>query len=64
MVHFVDSLINIRSIVTPKGFHQTIRTTKVPCILAYDLVVLELEQRFIDQELMNDLEIIYPQYWL
>jgi hypothetical protein len=64
MVHFVDSLINIHSIVSPKGFHQTIRTIKVPCIVAYDLVVFELEQRFLDHKLMNDLGIIYPQYWL
>ncbi len=46
MVHFVDSLINIHSTVTPKGFHQTIRIIKVPCIVAYDLTVLELEQGF------------------
>jgi hypothetical protein len=64
MVHFVDSLINIHFKVTPKGFHQTIRTIKVPCIVAYDLVVFKLEQRVLDHELMNDLGIIYPQYWL
>jgi hypothetical protein len=60
MVHFVDSLISIHSTITPKDFHQTIRTIKVPCIVVYDLVVLELEQRFLDHMLMNDLGIIHP----
>jgi len=31
--------------------------------LLHDVLVLELEQRFPDHELMNVLEIIYPQYW-
>jgi hypothetical protein len=61
MVHFVDSLISIYSTITQKSFHQTIN---IQCIVAYDLVVLELEQRFLDHELMDDLGIIYPRYWL
>jgi hypothetical protein len=64
MVHFVDSLISTHSTVIPKGFHQTIRSINVPYIVVYDLVVHELEQRFLDHELMNDLGIIYPQYSL
>ncbi len=52
MVHFVNSLINIHSTISPKGFHRTIRTIKVPCIVAYDLVVFKLEQRFLDHELI------------
>jgi hypothetical protein len=34
MVYFVDSLISIHSTITQKGFHQTIRTIKVQCIVA------------------------------
>jgi hypothetical protein len=32
-VHFVNSLISIHSTITQKGFHQTIRTIKIQCIV-------------------------------
>jgi hypothetical protein len=64
MVHFVDSLISIDSRVTQKGLYHTTRTSKVQCIVAYDLIALELEHKFLNHDLMNDLGIIYPQYWL
>jgi hypothetical protein len=31
--------------------------------LLHDVLVVELEHRFQDHELMNVLELIYPQYW-
>jgi hypothetical protein len=64
MVHFVDFLISIDSTVTQKGFYHTTRTSKVQCIVAYDLIALKLKRKFLDHDLMNDLRIIYPQYWL
>ncbi len=37
---------------------------KVQCTIACDLLVRELEGKFLNHELMNVLGIIYSQYWL
>jgi len=59
MVHCVDSLSGIHFVVTREGFDQIITFVKVQCIIACDLLVIELERRFLDHELMNVLGIIY-----
>jgi hypothetical protein len=59
MVHCVDSLSGIHFVVTWEGFDQIITFVKVQCIIACDLLVIELERRFLDHELMNVLGIIY-----
>jgi hypothetical protein len=64
MVHYVDSLIGIHSIVTWGGFDQVITSMKARCIVVCDLLVTKLKQRFPIHELMNVFGIIYPQYWL
>jgi hypothetical protein len=64
MVHFVTTLINEHSPVTREHFDQVIRVVKVHYIATCVLLVLELEWRFLDHELMNVFEIIYPHYWL
>jgi hypothetical protein len=43
MVHYVDSLINIHYAVIREGFDQIITFMKVQCIVACDLLVIELE---------------------
>jgi hypothetical protein len=62
MVHYVDYLNGIHFAIIWKGFDQTITSMKVQCIVAYDLLVIELKWRFIDHELMDALGIIHPQY--
>jgi hypothetical protein len=59
MVHYVDFLIGIHSTVTWEGFDQIITFVKAQCIVARDLLVIELERRFLDHELMNAFGIIY-----
>jgi hypothetical protein len=62
MVHFVVILTSEHPPITWQHFDQTIKVVKVQCIATSDLLVLELEWRFLDHELMNVLGIIYPQY--
>jgi hypothetical protein len=62
MVHYVDFLINIHSVVIWEGFDQVITSMKVQCVVVCDLLVIELERRFSYHELMNAFGIIYPQY--
>jgi hypothetical protein len=59
-----DSVILMQFAFTRKGFDQVFKDFKVQCIVACDLLVLELEQKNLDYELMNALGIIYPQYWV
>jgi len=65
MVHYVDPLINIHSLIICEGFEVNILGMKAQCIVACDLLVIESECKFLDHELMmNVLGVIYPQYWL
>jgi len=64
MVHFVIALINEHSLIILEHFDQVIIVVKVHYIATCVLLVLELEWRFLDHELINVLGIIYPQYWL
>jgi hypothetical protein len=41
MVHYVDSLIGIHSIVTQGGYDQIITFVKAQCIVVYDLLVIK-----------------------
>jgi hypothetical protein len=60
MVHYVDFLIGIHSTIIWEGFDQAITSMKVQCTIAHDLLVIELEWKFLDHELINALGIIYP----
>jgi hypothetical protein len=61
MVHFVDHLINIHSIVTLEGFEVVILIVKNHYTISYDLLIIELKHRFLDHEPMNVFMVIYPQ---
>jgi hypothetical protein len=61
MVHFVDHLISIHSLVTLEGFEVVILIVKNHCTISYDLLIIELKHRFLDHELMNVFMVIYPQ---
>jgi hypothetical protein len=63
MVHFVDPLM-ASNLVTCEGFEVIILIVKAQCTIACDLLIMDLECRFLDHELMNILGVIYPQYWL
>jgi len=43
MVHFVDPLICIHSLVTCEGFEVVILTMKAQCTIVCDLLVIELQ---------------------
>jgi hypothetical protein len=64
MAHYVDSVIFMQFAFIRKGFDQVIKVFKVQCIVACDVLVLKLEHKFLDYELMDVLGIIYPQYWV
>jgi hypothetical protein len=61
MVHLIVILTGEHSLVIWESFDQAV---KVQCIATCELLVLELDQRFPNHELMNVLGIIYPQYSL
>jgi len=64
VVHYVDPLINIHSLIICDGFEIDILTMKVQGIVAGDLLIIELECKFLDHKLMtNVIGVIYPQYW-
>jgi hypothetical protein len=62
MVHFIIALINEHSPVILEHFDQVIKVVKVHYIATCVLLILELEWRFLDHELMNVFRIVYPQY--
>jgi hypothetical protein len=45
-----------------KGFNFGL--SNISFTIACDLLVMDLECRFLDHELMNVLGVIYPQHWL
>jgi hypothetical protein len=60
MAHFVTALTTKHSLVTQKHFDQVIKVVKVHYIVTCVLLVLELEWRFLDHDLMSVIGIIYP----
>jgi hypothetical protein len=62
MVHFVDHLTSIHSLVTLKGFEVVILVMKTHCAISCDLLIIELKHRFLDHEWMNVFMVIYPRY--
>jgi hypothetical protein len=64
VVHYVDPLINIHPLIICDRFEVDILTMKVQGIVACDLLIIELECKFLDHKLMtNVIGVIYPQYW-
>jgi hypothetical protein len=61
MVHFIDPLIVFQFSITHDA---TITIVKAQCITTSNLLVTKLKCKFLNHELMNDLRIIYSQYWL
>jgi hypothetical protein len=64
MAHYVNFVVLMHFAFTRKGFDQVFKICKFQCIVTCDVLVLELEHKFLDYELMNALGIIYPQYWV
>jgi hypothetical protein len=58
------SFDGIQSLVICEGFEVVILIVKVQCTIACDLLVMDLECRILDDELMNVFGVIYPKYWL
>lgn len=62
MVHFVDLLTVVHFTITHDGFETIIKTIKAQYIVVYALIIIELECRFLDHELMDAFQNIYPRY--
>ncbi len=48
MVHFVDHLINIHSLVILEGFEVVILVVKTNYNISCDLLIIELKHRFLE----------------
>ncbi len=64
LIHYVNPLIGLHSRITRDGFEVVIKVVKAQCTTTFDLLVIELEQRFPNHELVNAFGVIYPQYQL
>jgi len=53
MVQFVDLITSVHFIITHDGFEAIIKIIKAQYIVAYALIIIELECRFLDHELMD-----------
>ncbi len=62
MVHFVDLLIGVHFTIIHDSFETIIKTIKAQYIVAYALIIIELECRFLNHELMDAFQNNYPQY--
>jgi len=60
MVHSIHLLNTVNFIITCDDFEVANKVVKTQCIVACDLLVIELEHRFSNHELMNALGVIYP----
>jgi hypothetical protein len=58
----VDPLTGVHFTITHDGFEAIIKTIKAQYTIAYALMIIKLECRFLDHELMDTLQILYPQY--
>jgi hypothetical protein len=60
IVHFVDFLTGVHFTITHDGFEAVIKIIKAQYIVAYAFMITELECRFLDHELMDPFQKIYP----
>jgi hypothetical protein len=61
MVHYVDPLTSLHPLVSHDVFETTIIVKKDQCIVPCDLFVIELVNRFLNDELINVFGVIYSQ---
>jgi hypothetical protein len=53
------------SYVTRKVYVTTIMRVEVECVVgATACLVAKLERRFLTHDVMENLDVMYPQYWL
>ncbi len=63
-IHSIEPLVGFHSPNTYDDFEIIIIVVKAQHITTRDLLVIELECKFSNHELMNALEVIYPKYCL
>jgi len=61
MVHYVDPLTSLHPLIIHDVFETSIIVMKDQCIVACDLFVIELVNRFSNHELINVFGVIYSQ---
>jgi hypothetical protein len=62
--HVVDSVIGERKPVSREGFAAVVTSVKGQCAAVAELLISQLDRRFPNCEIMEALEIVFPQYWL
>jgi hypothetical protein len=62
MVHFVDFITSVHFTITHDDFQAIIKIIKAQYIVAYALIITELECRFLDHELLDAFQKNYPPY--
>jgi hypothetical protein len=62
VAHSLCPLIEKKEQVTRAGFDGILASIKGQCRDVADMLIAELGKRFPDHELMNALDIVFPQY--
>lgn len=62
--HVIDGIMCGKKVVGKDDFASSINQVKEQCCVTAKLIILELDSRFADQDVMNTLGIVFPQYWL
>ena len=62
--HSICAVTRKKLPVTRADFASVVSSVKGQCCDAAEMLVLELDVRFPEVELMNLLSIVFPQYWI
>ena len=62
--HSIYTVSGKKLLVTRADFASVVSSVKAQCRDAAEMLVLELDVRFSEVELMNSLGIVFPQYWI
>jgi hypothetical protein len=64
MLHKTDKCTRVVSMVTTKDWAVVCQDVKNQCTSIANGLILKLDKRFLAQEFMNAIGIVYPQYWV
>jgi hypothetical protein len=62
--HIFNPLIGFKQLVCKVVFETSIVQVRGQCYAIANMFIIELNRQFVDFELMIDLGIVYPQFWM
>jgi hypothetical protein len=60
----VDAVTGEKKPVSREDFDAVVTSVKGQCITAADLLISQLDKRFLNYEIMEALGVVFSQYWL